>query len=173
MKKLLLLILLSSCEMAGQGDDIDPERFGETSFTYYDNSRIKASAEFPSGLMAQYDIESGSKRVFEYIFVKEDNPMIADDEFSEAMVFEIPSTTKNATFKDNEIKDLNLTYRYVCYCLPVNGLKDIKGTLDVSEKSGGKFQVKADMELFFESPEGMENTTNSRQIAFDEVFVKN
>ncbi len=172
MKKLLFLLALASCEMAGPDSPKETGQSGETSFSYYENSKINASEEFPSGLGANYDILSGSKRVFEYIFVKKDDPGIADDEFTETLVFELPKTAEKASFRDGEIMDLNPVYSYLCYCVPAKGLKEIKGTLEVVKKSGGKFQVKADLEVFFLAPEGFQQETFSRKVNFDGVFVK-
>lgn len=175
MKYLLIVLfpLLFACEKKEIPFEITPERFGKTSFRVYENARIKRNAEFEGvGLAGAYEILEGNKLVFEYIFVKDDDPQIADDEFSETMVFETDPGITEVTFKDGDILKQNAVYTYSCYCVPVNGLDTTEGTIHVKKKSAGSYQVEADVKFLFNAPENFQNDIISWEVDFNETFIK-
>jgi hypothetical protein len=164
-------ILLVSCQKENIVYEISPEHFGESANTIYANAKIKLVKNAGFGLSGQYEILTGDKLVFEYIYVKEDNPAIADDEFTEILLFEIPENTANMTFKNNEILKQNAFYRYYCYCIPPGEIKENHGTLKVNRLTENTYQVIADVEFVFSPSEGFENEIKSK-VNFDKVFVK-
>lgn len=151
--------------------EVNPNRFGTSANSVYHNARLRPTADAPAfGLSNQYEILQGDKLVFEYIFVREDNPNIADDEFTETMVFETNTNISERTFKDEEILNQKAIYRYLCYCGPVGKVKETKGSLSVSRLSNESFQVVADIEFIFEPAENFTNPV-SRKVDFDEIFT--
>ncbi|WP_304233461.1 hypothetical protein [Jiulongibacter sediminis] len=168
----LFALTITACKTAEIAPyEVNPERFGKSANTVYENARLNQKKDAPTfGLSGQYEIMKGDKLVFEYIFVKEDNPNIADDEFTETLVFETDTNITNKTFKDGEIMKQKAIYRYLCYCIPVGELKETKGTISITRLSAESYQVVADVDFIFKPAENFTDPV-TWQVDFDKIFT--
>lgn len=177
MKHFLFLILIPvvfACEKLGIGPESDRMVSGKI----YTESQI-LGLTVTSGINGRYEIIAGDKLVFEFEHSELGDAMIADDEFYEWFVFQIPSGTKKLELTDAEILDLLPVYRYSCFCTNDNGLSDLKGTLKIEQKKNNKYSVEADLSFFIIIPQynqqGQEISkfvTREQKLQFKQTFEK-
>ncbi len=121
--KYTLSILLFSCILFGCTSNTNDSR-KEYSFT--ENSQITLDDNEPNPFTK---IESGENLVFEYYFQKEDNEDIADDEYSESIIFEINPDLEDFSYTDNELSSINTYFDKSCFCLIEGSIPIAKGTI--------------------------------------------
>jgi hypothetical protein len=172
---LLLLISTSACEKLGLGPK-DASEIIENKI--HPDSKI-VGLTVTSGINGRYEIIAGDKQVFEFFHSDEGEELIADDEFYEWFVFQIPAETQKLDLKDEEILALNPVYRYSCYCTNDNGLSDLKGTLTLNKKKGEKYTVEADLSFFIIIPQYNEQgqeiskfVTREQKLQFKQTFER-
>jgi len=117
MKKLLLIFSLfimvsSAFAQTAVSDKVNPEI---KTFRIYKNSTIVTDVYDKSNFA--FEIKSGNAMVFEYYFKAREYENVADDEFSEKIVFEF--TPKGRKFEINtaDLKTTKVIYNRSCFCM--------------------------------------------------------
>lgn len=155
MKKFSLLVLsvllsLSACkkdefvefpECLSQFGEFSPENEpfkGEVSFSYFEESKIRVE-ETEDYL--SFQIEEGNKLVFRYEFTKDDSPQIADDEYGEAIYFEVPGGSDQFTLTTSELKKAGGVFGRFCFCADGGFHHLAEGCIHGEKLPNGKWKV--------------------------------
>lgn len=135
---LCLLLVLISCESE---DDTVNENGDVLTYHYFENARINLdSNNFTS-------IENGVNRVFEYEFVADDNPNLADDEFAERILFEVPLNMDNFSFSNQELNTIHAYYDKYCFCLIEGSIPLSTGTIRGTRINSSTFEIEINVEF--------------------------
>lgn len=81
------------------------------------------------GLLQPYQVTSGNNWVFQYTYQAADLPEIADDEFSETVVFELTPTSRNKIKQKIAKTKHAFIYLKSCYCKDAGPIEIKKGTI--------------------------------------------
>jgi len=122
MKNIVFILLFCFILFGCNNNNNDSRK--EYSFT--ENSQITLDDNKPNPFTK---IESGENLVFNYYFQKEDNENIADDEYSESIIFEIDPELEHFSYTDNELLSINAYFNKSCFCLINGSIPIIKGTI--------------------------------------------
>lgn len=123
-----LLLLAVSCSNDDNNGDIEEYQF-------YQNSRIVVN-EFDFA-----EIENGNNLVFEYRFIADDEPNIADDEYSERIIFEIDSSADSFSLTNEELATANTYFDKYCFCFIDGSIAIENGTLTGTRVNENRWEV--------------------------------
>lgn len=115
----VFLMLAAGCNT---DDDNTPESGDRSEYRFYENSSIRVG-DFDFAV-----IEDGTNLVFEYFFTADEEPNIADDEYSERIIFEISPELEAFSFSASELISANTYFDKYCFCL-------IEGSIPIAEGS--------------------------------------
>ncbi len=85
----------------------------DCSFLVRKGSSIKA--EYYDGVLSSASVESGDQLVFDMNRKYQDNPNIADDEFSEKLFFSIPAGSTSFHLEGAELKEAKMVFAALAY----------------------------------------------------------
>ncbi|MEM9326635.1 MAG: hypothetical protein AAGA85_13305 [Bacteroidota bacterium] len=154
---LLPLLVLSAC-----GDE---EELGSVlSQSYYTGSVL--SANYPY-------VAEGGGIVFHRYFLEEGEPEVADDEYSEDFLIQIPGEVGSSfVLTGEELRHANILYNQYCFCFPTDVLEitggEVRGT-----KLGDEWflEVNVGYEQGYKSPQDGEVViTNADSLIFSGSF---
>lgn len=92
-----------------------PSQEGTFEFSFYKDSQLSIVSN--TGTYLKWaNIESGEKIVFEYEFTADDEPLIADDEYSETIRFEIDKNAALFSLKNSDLNTTKTTFTKYCFC---------------------------------------------------------
>ncbi len=111
MKRIIFFFALLGIIACDSDDGTDDGNDDTSTYQFYEDAQVNLSA---NGFT---EIRDGVNLVFEYQFTAEDNPNIADDEFSERILFEIPENLNSFSFVDEELTTIQAYYDKYCFCL--------------------------------------------------------
>lgn len=111
------------------------------SFKVFENSKVSFE-EFEG-------FASGSKTVFQMITSTEGDERIADDEFTNYLIFEIPSDQESFKVSAKEFKNLKVAYKTVCFCAEVKFIEPSAGCMQGQKQPNGSWFVQADLTIPF------------------------
>ncbi len=161
---LLLMLLGCSNDPCSEGDcQIEKCTGGVCSYTYFDNSSIKINLTQEDIFSA---IEAGENTVFEYKYVKDDKPEIADDELTVFSRFEVPKEESSFEFDNSAFEKYKVIYQRACYCVRADYVYPGNGSIKGKKISEDTWQIKADLEI--EYYEGIDPYA----VEFDKQFSK-
>ncbi|MBU3663012.1 MAG: hypothetical protein FGM41_07425 [Bacteroidetes bacterium] len=84
-------------------------------FVYETNQQIKL--RYYDSLYFDIDYEQGNNWVFKFDYSAPESPAIADDEFSEQVLLEMPAPRGNRfTINQSDLKNLKVIYGRSCFC---------------------------------------------------------
>ena len=86
----------------------------EYNLVFFQNSRLEITE---SDRINSVEIKPGDNLVFQYEYVKNDNPNIADDEYTERIIFEIPANIDSFVISGEDLKKSNAVFGVFCFCL--------------------------------------------------------
>lgn len=135
MKKILLMfvaLLFMACSSDNETGVLDivegPEGAGDFEFTYFENSELVVVSNDDTYLQWA-NVQEGQKLVFQYHFVFDDEPMIADDEYDETIRFEVDSDVTTFSFETEELTGAKATFTKICFCyFPFEDDKNVSPT---------------------------------------------
>lgn len=132
MKRLLPFILLSSLltvslqcgkipiDFEGENcidgmPDFQPEATNnqEYDFRFFEHSSLEVDE---SDRINGVDIVPGDNLVFQYEFVRNDSPQVADDEYTEYILFEIPADLDSFIISGEDLQKSNAVFGAFCFC---------------------------------------------------------
>jgi hypothetical protein len=117
MRLILLLISLGLSFAVSAQIEKDPlKRNPEFKrFVYETNQQIKL--RYYDSLYFDIGYEQGNNWVFKFDFSASESPAIADDEFSEQVLLEMPAPKGNRfTINQSDLKNLKVIYGRSCFC---------------------------------------------------------
>ena len=98
-------------------------------------SQSKIALEEPQG------VSSGDKHVFQMIRSTEGEEAIADDEFTEILVFELEASQNSFSVEEEELQSMQVHFRRVCFCSDVNFRPVTEGCLQGEKQEDGSWFV--------------------------------
>ena len=104
----IILVCLISCN---EDEDTNSDTGDRSEYRFFQDSSISIG-EFDFALIA-----NGTNLVFEYYFIADDEPNIADDEYSERIIFEIPPNLNEFSFSASELSNANTFFDKYCFCV--------------------------------------------------------
>jgi len=137
----MIVLSLVACQPEG----LNPTncREGKCTYSFTADKAIEITEDSTSQ-SSFIDIVSGDKLVFQYQYTANDDPRIADDEYTENIYFEIDPSLDRFSFTDSELADANLVIQPICFCPPtVHQL--IVGTLSGERKNDGSWEITLDI----------------------------
>lgn len=95
--------------------DFQPETTNnqEYDFRFFKNASLKIDED---DRINGVDIVPGDQLVFQYEYVKNDSPFIADDEYTERILFEIPADLDSFIISGEDLKKSNAVFGAFCFC---------------------------------------------------------
>jgi hypothetical protein len=148
-RSLFFVVLLSA--MGAGIAYAQPEPRGKGSYKFYTKTQIEVVKD-DKGQPYEYKIVKGKNTVFEYTFIAADDSMIADDEYREAIVFEIEGTSKKSfRFTAAELRKIKCFYYWACFCPNAGSHLVEKG--QISGQRYGKKKWLVSLEVSIASPE--------------------
>lgn len=101
----------------------------------------------------------GENLVFEYEYINFGRNEMADDEYSETIIFEIPREVSSFEYIDDEIKDTKMHFTQFCYCVPEGSFEISQGFLKGSKNDDNLWQISFDVTF------NRNDTENSRNFS--------
>ncbi|MEL6694704.1 MAG: hypothetical protein AAFV78_13670 [Bacteroidota bacterium] len=125
MKRVLLIISVVMIALVGCKQEgfvptrcsIEEGRRGQCTYKVFENRSIEILPGDSLDMESFVRVNVGDKRVFEFDFTGNQDDLIADDEYGESIWFEVPMDLESFEYKDEELKDIQLTFRPSCFCL--------------------------------------------------------
>ncbi len=140
----LLLLGLLSCEKDPAPWDLNCEE-GFCHYLLYKDSKV-AVYPFSDGVSAV--IDNGDKLVFEYQYQYKDNPNIADDEFSERLLFQIdPDLDEFILEGPEELSDALTYYNRFCFCIQEGSVAPSSGRITGRRISSSAWEIDIDVNI--------------------------
>lgn len=122
----LLLLALISCQKLslddlpeclsqfGEFKPINKPMVGDANFVFYESAALLVTEEDDN---INFDLVDGDRTVFRYEFSKNDNPEIADDEYGEAIWFEVEPNADTFQLSDDDLVEAHALFGRFCFCV--------------------------------------------------------
>lgn len=111
---------------------------GTVEFIFYDRSDLKVT-EYDRGVSVEK--VAGNKLVFKYQYVADDEPNIADDEYSEIIWFVVDPKGDSFEIHSDDFEDSGASFGRMCFCAD-GGFHWISDGCIYGKKTGeGKWEV--------------------------------
>lgn len=100
---------------------------------------------------AKVDIEesdgykSGNKNVFKMITRTEGNPMIADDEFTHNLVFELDENQNSFSVENADLEKMNVHFQRSCFCAFRDFIEITSGCLQGEKQADGTWLIQGNL----------------------------
>jgi len=105
----------------------------ECSFEYFKDSRIDLD-EFQG-------LGNGDDIVFQMTYSTEGDPIIADDEYTKILVFQIGDDQDSFSADDDDLKLLNVHFRSICFCADTEWKEIDSGCLQGEKQDDGTWYI--------------------------------
>lgn len=112
MKKSFLIILLAMLIISCEDDEFKQDLY---TYNFYQNKELIISSESGS-YMKTGSMKTGANVVFEYKFEAYDDKDIADDEYTETIMFEIDPSLEKFAYLEDDLALINPVLTQYCYC---------------------------------------------------------
>ena len=132
-----LLLILIGCSNDDSGES--------TNLRFFENSIVQIPMDDTDFFVVT--IDSGDNLVFQYQFVVDSEPNIADSGFSETILFEIDPSLTEFSFSDNDLLTTNAFYRQICFCDNVESITIESGNISGIRRSSNSWQIDIDVEI--------------------------
>lgn len=93
--------------------------------------------------------KNGKNIVFQMITSTEGDERIADDEFTNILVFEIPSDQSSFKVTEQELTSMNVHYKTVCFCANVEFIAASAGCMQGEKQSDGSWFIQGSLTIPF------------------------
>lgn len=91
----------------------------------------------------------GDKNVFQMINETEGSVAIADDEFTDILVFELDETQDSFSVEDNELTGMKTHYRRICYCGETEFKAVSSGCLQGEKQTDGSWFIQGNLNVVY------------------------
>jgi hypothetical protein len=105
---------------------------------------------FPSSIVDLEQLEgvaSGNKRVFQIIKSTEGEELIADDEFTHVLVFELEEDQQSFSVEGTELQDLNVHFRRICFCTDIDFKAATSGCMQGEQQADGSWFIQGNLTI--------------------------
>ncbi|MFK7807751.1 MAG: hypothetical protein AB8F74_08145 [Saprospiraceae bacterium] len=109
----------------------------DCTFKIYPNSKVVIDEE--------EGFQSGNKTVFQLITSTEGSPLIADDEFVNILVMELDSDQTSFSVSDEELSNMNVHFKTVCFCADVKFNAPDKGCIQGLKQADGSWLIQGNL----------------------------
>jgi len=150
-------LLLSGCE------NVFPDEY-TTSRTYYFQKDRQIVVDSTQTLL-HARVEPGTELVFTYQFKKDAPPNVSDGDFSETILFEIPTDGSSFELEGSELATIPVFYDRKCYCGLIESLKVTSGYIRGEQLSDRHWMVSASLQTFSVI------TEETFEVSFSDVFM--
>jgi hypothetical protein len=148
---------IKSCEILNNCIDNDTsfhpikiQNYNEYKFTFQKNSQIHIYSD--GGKINNAAIEDGNSLVFEYSYIYNDKPGIADDEYSENIKFEVEPDSSCFLISDDILNSSTAVFGKSCFCADYGYHWITGGCIKGSKISENEWQI--DMNITAEEQYG-------------------
>ncbi len=101
------------------------------------NIKSQSKVDLAEGL----GVSSGTNNVFQMIRSTEGEEIIADDEFTEILVFELEESQNSFSFENEELQNMEIHFKRVCFCPTVDFNPITMGCLQGEKQEDGSWFV--------------------------------
>lgn len=111
---------------------------------------FKVSPQSAVNLEEREGLGNGEKNVFQMISITQGAPNIADDEFTNILVFEIEESQTSFSIDDANLANSKVHFRRICYC--VDGVEfkaPTSGCIQGERQSDGTWFVQGDLNIAY------------------------
>ncbi len=129
---------------------------GDCSYFYQENKQIVVDS---SSNQVEFTVEAGNQLVFTYEYKKDDSPRIADDEYTENLIFAIDSSLSDFAYTDDQLSSTDLAFIAYCFCID-RTTAITSGTLSGLKKDNNHWQI--DLDVSFDRAGQTEQRTFSK-----------
>lgn len=134
MRNLLLFVCIASITLSCRDDESSPD--GETTeFNFYPNATL--TQDYPY-------VVDGNSLVFERYFERDDEPLIADDEYSDQFFFEVTPDGESFLLEGESLRTANTLFNVFCFCAPSDVFEITDGFIS-GEEIGGIWRISVDI----------------------------
>ncbi len=109
----------------------------ECNFHLFENSTID--------LNELRGIITGDRLAFQMVNSTEGSPSISDDEFTNILVFELPTTQSSFSVSDTELESINLNFRRICFCTGTEFRAVTSGCIQGEQQTNGTWRVQGNL----------------------------
>jgi hypothetical protein len=93
-----------------------------------------------------YQVNSGNDLVFRYTHTGPDCKNIADEEYTEHLVFQVPGGATSFEYRNDQLKNASCYFNRLCYC-PLNTIAVSSGIIKGTKISATKWDVEINIDL--------------------------
>ncbi len=162
--RLFVFLLAISSLISCNEPDIDACRDGNCTTTYSENSQV---VEIANEDWLQLNVIDGNQVVFKYEYNYDDEELIADDELTELLYFQVPSNRDEFTIEASFFETHKVYFNRVCFCVKLGFEHPASGTITGKKLDANRWQVSADLSINYYGPE------DPLRLIFDHVFTRN
>lgn len=142
----VFFLVLIWCTISCSDLDIQPTECNDGKCSYLLHKDMQLII-WSDSVVNHVSVESGEQWVFEYTFVANDNPNIADDEFTENLYFEIDPELSSFSYSDEDLRDMNAVYQQICHCTFPHVFRINKGTINGEKLNKNAWYIEIDVEV--------------------------
>ncbi|NJB37779.1 hypothetical protein [Croceivirga sp. JEA036] len=139
---IICCMLVLSCS---KSDDEDQDT--TKSYSYTENARLQipdAETDFFVVTVGQ-----GSNLMFTYELVKKADPNLADSGYSESILFELDAALNEFSYSDEDLQQLNMYYRQICFCVNTESIAITSGTIQGQRVNQDTWEIQLNVEIDF------------------------
>lgn len=133
--KTLLLLVLSTFILVSCGDDENLSAGDITEFNFYQDATLTNAYPY---------VVDGNGLVFERYFERDDEPMIADDEYSDQFFFQVTPEGNSFLLEGEDLQALPSAFNVFCFCVPSDVFEITDGSIS-GEEIGGIWSISVDI----------------------------
>lgn len=97
----------------------------------------------------QEGVSGGDRNVFQMINDTEGSPQIADDEFTDILVFELDESQSSFSVEDNQLTGMKVHYRRICYCGETEFKAIDSGCLQGEQQADGSWFIQGNLNVTY------------------------
>jgi hypothetical protein len=109
-------------------------------------------------------VSGGDRNVFQMINDTEGSADIADDEFTDILVFELDETQDSFSAEDNELEGMKVHFRQICFCGETEFKAVTSGCLQGEQQTDGNWFIQGNLNVAY----GFGNV----EVKVEALFVK-
>lgn len=98
-------------------------------------------------LIENYGVSAGDKNVFQMINFTEGALEIADDEFTNILVFELNESQNSFSVEDSELIKMKVHFRISCFCSEVEFKPVTSGCIQGEKQSDGTWFIQGNLKI--------------------------
>lgn len=94
-------------------------------------------------------LASGNNLVFQMINSTEGSPNIADDEFTDILVFELNASQQSFSVEGEDLRAMNVYFKRVCFCVEVVFKEVTSGCMQGEKQADGSWYIQGNLRVSY------------------------